>query len=248
MKTKSPFQFTRSVFTTPFYFVLIIWIVYWIDVVLRLDLSQFGILPRTEIGLKGIVFSVFLHGNFQHLINNSIPLFILTAFLMYFYRKQTWKVIIFGAILSGFLTWLIARGNSYHIGASGLIYVMTSFIFFKGFQTQYYRLMALSLVIVFLYGGMIWYMFPTADNQISWEGHLAGFISGLILSRLIAAPKIEPEYKYDWQKPEFDVSQDKFMQRFDENGNFVNPPKIEEPEIEIKLPEISYHFKNNSKD
>jgi membrane associated rhomboid family serine protease len=243
MNSKSPFQFTFSIITIPFYFVLSIWIVYWIDVVLQLDLSTYGILPRTETGLKGVVFSIFLHGNFQHLINNSLPLFVLTAFLMYFYRKQTWKVIIFGTILSGFITWSIARGNSYHIGASGLIYVMASFIFFKGFQSQYYRLMALSLVIVFLYGGMIWYMFPTADNQISWEGHLAGFIAGFILSKLLEAPKVEPELKYDWQKPDYDPSQDKFMQRFDENGNFVNPPKPEEDEL--KISNILYHFKSN---
>ena len=62
------------------------------------------------------------------------------------------------------------------------------------------------------------------------------------------APKIEPEYKYDWQKPDFDASQDKFMQRFDANGNFVNPPKVEEPEPEIKLPDFFYHFKKDAND
>ena len=247
MRNNSPFQFTSSIFTVPFYFVLIIWVVYWVDVVLQLDLTSLGILPRTEIGLKGIVCSVFLHGNLQHLGNNSIPLFVLTAFLMYFYRKQTWKVIVYGVIMSGGLTWLIARGNSYHIGASGLIYVMASFIFFKGFQTKYYRLMALSLVIVFMYGGMVWYMFPTVDNQISWEGHLAGFISGFLLSRFLEAPTVEPEYKYDWQKPDYDASQDKFMQRFDEKGNFVNPPKIEEEEV-LKIPEIFYRFKKEKEE
>ena len=110
----------------------------------------------------------------------------LLAALRYFYREHALKVIVYGILLSGFFTWLIGR-ESYHIGASGLIYVLVSFIFFKGIQTGYYRLVALSLMVVVLYGSMIWYIFPDVEEGISWEGHLGGFIAGLLFSRIFTA-------------------------------------------------------------
>ena len=90
-------------------------------------------------------------------------------------------VICYGILLSGFITWVVGRTN-FHIGASGLIYVLVSFIFFKGIQTKYYRLIALSLSVILLYGGMIWYVFPDVDKTISWEGHLAGLITGFFFA------------------------------------------------------------------
>ena len=94
---------------------------------------------------------------------------------------------IYGILLSGIITWVIGR-NSYHIGASSLIYVLVSFIFFKGLMTQYYRLMALSLTVVMIYGGMVWYIFPEIDKTISWEGHLAGFIAGFVFATIYKTP------------------------------------------------------------
>jgi membrane associated rhomboid family serine protease len=81
----------------------------------------------------------------------------------------------FGIIISGIITWLIGR-PSFHIGASGLIYVLFSFIFLKGLLTRYYRLIALSLAVIMIYGGMVWYVFPKVDNAISWEGHLGDLL------------------------------------------------------------------------
>ena len=98
--------------------------------------------------------------------------------MTYFYRAISLKVLCYGILLSGLITWVIGR-ESYHIGASSLIYVLVSFIFFKGMMTQYYRLMALSMAVVLFYGGMIWYVFPDIDKTISWEGHLAGLITGV---------------------------------------------------------------------
>lgn len=199
------------------------------------------------MGLRGIIFSPFLHGSMEHLYNNSIPIFLLVAALRYFYREHFFKIMGYGILLSGLLTWIIAR-DSYHIGISGLIYVLVSFIFFKGIRTKYYRLVALSLLIVMLYGSLIWYVFPDVDEGISWEGHLAGLITGFIFALLFKTPEYQKMIKYEWEKPDFDPADDKFLERFDENGNFVNPPKPE-PELEI-IPEISstqnfritYHF------
>jgi len=130
-------------------------------------------------------------------------------------------------LFSGLITWVIGR-ESYHIGASGLVYVLVSFIFFKGLLTKYYRLVALSLTVIMLYGGMLWYVFPEVDNTISWEGHLAGLVTGFLLSLIYKTPEYKKIPKYDWEKPNFDAAEDKFMQRFDENGNFVNLPIVEE--------------------
>lgn len=209
----------------PLLSVVLIWGVYWLDWNNFYELREYGVLPRTMIGLRGIIFSPFIHGGIKHLYNNSIALFVLLLMLQYFYKKQTLSVLFFGIILSGFGTWLIGR-ESYHIGASGLIYVLVSFMFFKGMLTQYYRLMSLSFLIVILYGGLVWYMFPDVEDGISWEGHLSGFLTGMLLSVLVSNPEhIEKGYKYEWQDPNFDPQSDPFMKCFDEEGNFIIIPK-----------------------
>lgn len=246
------FKFTPSVWIVPTFLLILIWSVFYFEDVLNLDLSVLGILPRTISGLKGVVLSPFLHGNLSHITNNSLPLFILTTALIYFYRDVSLKVLFYGVLLSGLITWLIGR-QSYHIGASGLIYVLVSFIFFKGLMTKYYRLMALSFAVVVMYGGMIWYVFPDIDKTISWEGHLAGLISGFVFAIRFKTPDYVEEIRYEWEKPNFDPSSDPFMRRFDENGNFINPPKPEE--ITVEYEEILsepvryvYTFKENRED
>ena len=168
------------------------------------------------------------------------------AALRLFYRNHSIAIIVLGIILSGLLTWVFAR-SSFHIGASGLIYVLASFIFFKGLQTKYYRLVALSFLIVLLYGGMVWYIFPNVEQGISWESHLAGLFVGLVFIKFFEVPKYQKQLKYDWQQPNFDASQDKFMQRFDENGNFVNLPPSEIEELKIEEPAILYRYEIVSK-
>jgi len=237
------FKFSPSVITLPFLFVLSLWIVFWAEVTFRLNLSEFGIYPRTFEGLLGIVLSPFLHGNLEHLYNNSIPLLILLAALRYFYRALFFSVVGYGILFSGLITWVIGR-DSYHIGASGLIYVLVSFIFFKGIRTKYYRFVALSLVVIMIYGSMVWYVFPEVEKGISWEGHLGGLIAGFAFSVFFKTPEYQKTIKYDWERADFDPSGDKFLARFDEHGNFVNLPPPE-PEIEISVPEnvtVIYNF------
>lgn len=223
------FKFTPQVLLLPFFFVLLIWVVFWAEMKFNLDLGVYGIFPRSVEGLRGVFFSPFLHGNLEHIYNNSIPLLILLAATSYFYRELALKILVYGILLSGFLTWIIGREN-YHIGASGLIYVLVSFIFFKGIMTKYYRLVALSLLVILLYGSMVWYVFPDIEDGISWEGHLAGFITGFIFAVRFKTPEYTKMIRYEWERPDFDPSADKFLQRFDENGNFVNLPPPE-PEV-----------------
>lgn len=223
------FKFSNSVIGLPLFFVLLLWIVYWLQIRFDFDFYRYGIYPRDLIGLRGVLFSPFIHENLDHLYNNSIPLVILLVAMQFFYPKQTIGVIGYGILLSGLITWVVGREN-FHIGASGLIYVLVSFIFFKGIQTKYYRLVALSLTVILLYGGMIWYVFPDVDQSISWEGHLAGLITGFVLTLFYKAPEYAKPIVYDWQRPDFDPTHDPFMKHFDENGNFVTFSREDEEE------------------
>ena len=209
------FKFSPLILAIPLYFVLFLWIVYWVEVKYGYNFNTYGIFPRSFTGLRGIIFSPFIHGDIKHLYHNSIPLFVLLFSLYYFYRKIALKIFIYGAIFTGLLTWLFAR-RSYHIGASGIIYLLFSFIFFSGIIRKNYRLVAVSLMVIFLYGSMVWYLLPV-KNDISWEGHLSGFIVGLIFAFYYR--KIGPQkFKYEWEKEGY--QEDEFDQRFDEDGNF----------------------------
>jgi membrane associated rhomboid family serine protease len=226
-KHDNPFQFTKAVIFLPLFFVLTLWSVFWYELQFQVNLSHFGIYPREVYGLKGILFSPFLHGDIEHLANNSVALLVLLPILRYFYKEQSFVVLFLGIIFSGLGTWLLGR-PSYHIGASGLIYALVSFIFFKGIFTKYYRLVALSFTIVILYGGSVWYMFPNVKEGISWEGHLAGFIVGLALALVLKTPQFSKPIFYEWEKPDFNPELDPFMKNFDEKGNFNPPSKPEE--------------------
>jgi membrane associated rhomboid family serine protease len=219
------FKYTNRVIALPLFLVLGLWFVYWFEVRFHYNFHENGILPRTLSGLQGIIFSPFIHSNINHLYSNSVPLLVLLAALQFFYPQQSFKVIVYGIVLSGFLTWVIGR-YSYHIGASGLVYVLVGFIFLKGILTKYFRLVALSLTVIMIYGGMLWFVFPKVDESISWEGHLSGLFSGFLFAIFFKTTAYSKIIKYDWEHPDYDVSQDKFMQRFDENGNFVNLPII----------------------
>ena len=157
---------------------LSIWIIYAIEITFGYNFNTYGVYPRNLVGLRGVFLTHFIHSNTNHLFNNSIPLFVLLSSLFYFYRTIAYKVLFFGALWSGLLTWTIAR-ESYHIGASGIVYVLFSFVFFSGIIRKHYRLVALSFIIIFLYGSMIWYVFPIKEG-ISWEGHLSGFLVGFL--------------------------------------------------------------------
>jgi membrane associated rhomboid family serine protease len=161
--------------------VFLMWLVKIIEVLFDLDLSRFGIYPFSLEGLPGIIFSPFIHANFGHLFNNSLPLFFLGTALFYFYSEIAVKVSLWTYFLTGLLVWLAGR-SAWHIGASGLIYGLASFLFFSGIIRRYFRLIALSLLIVFLYGSMVWGIFPNIYKDVSWESHMLGFISGILLA------------------------------------------------------------------
>ncbi len=239
MSNQDQFKYTTGVVGYPIAFVMLIWLVFWFEVRFGFSFNELGVYPRTLSGLKGIIFSPFIHGSIEHLYHNSIPLFVLSMALFYFYRSISWKVIGFGILFSGLLTWFIAR-PAFHIGASGLIYVLMSFILFKGIFVKHFRLIALSLLVVFLYGSMIWYVFPIKE-KVSWEGHLSGLIIGFVFALFFRKSIIKPK-KYAWEQPNYNENEDPFLKHFDENGNFIEHI---EPDVEQENPIVNYTFKEN---
>lgn len=218
MNNQNNLSFSRKMLVIPVFFVIAIWFVYWVEIRFGYNFNKFGVEPRSLQGLRGIIFSPFIHGDTKHLFNNSIPLFVLSLSLFYFYRDVAMKVLLYGGFLTGLLTWIIAR-DSYHIGASGIVYLLFSFVFFSGVFKNHFRLIAMSLVTIFLYGSMIWFVFPV-EGRISWEGHLSGLIAGLLFAFLLRKRGIVKE-EYQFTQTEFDLL-------FDENGNLIEE-KEEDP-------------------
>jgi membrane associated rhomboid family serine protease len=141
--------------------------------------------------------------------------------LIYFYQRVYVHILFLGGLLTGILTWSIAR-EAYHIGASGIVYLLFSFVFFSGIIKKQYQLVAVSLIVIFLYGSMIWYVLPIKD-RISWEGHLSGLLVGLFFALIYRNKGIVKE-KFEFPETEFDLL-------FDDDGNF-NPPTEVEEELE----------------
>ena len=243
MTKKNNLYFSNDVLLFPLLFLLTIVIVFWIESRFNINLNYLGIYPRKIEGLIGIICSPFIHGDVKHLFNNAIPLLVLTSALFYFYRRIRWKVLIYGLLLTGLFTWIIGR-SSIHIGASGVIYMLTAFLMFRGILSKHYQLTALSFSVIFLYGGFIWYIFPT-DPKISWEGHLSGFIVGIIFA-LIFNKQTLPVKKYIWEKEDYNPDNDPFMKNFDKDGNFIetiSETEVIEPQIESTS--IKYIFKKS---
>lgn len=182
-------------------FVLLLWFIQIFQAISQTDLTFLGIFPGKISGLAGIITSPLIHADFSHLISNSVTLFILLFGILYFYRTSVIKVFFIIYILDGLLVWLFAR-KSYHIGSSGLVYGLASFLFFSGVFRKDKRSVALSLLVVFLYGGMVWGVLPT-DPLISFESHFFGAVVGVFCA--FAFRKNDPPEVYEWEEesPEY---------------------------------------------
>ena len=193
-------RITRSIFY-PSLFVLLIWAVKLLEIGLGVDLARFGMYPRTSAGLLGIITCPLLHSSFDHLFSNSIPLLVLGMITFYYYRAIAFQVFFWVYLISGIWLWAAGR-ETYHIGASGLVYGFASFIFFSGIFRREKASMVLSLLVVFLYGSMVWGIFPI-QPQISWESHLLGGLAGLIVAFYFRKEGPQPK-KIEWNEEEDD--------------------------------------------
>ncbi len=191
----------------PFLFVMLLWIIFWADFRYDLELFHLGIYPQNWTGLSGVVFSPVIHGSLQHLTNNTIPVLVLGSSLYYFYPRVANFIVVVSWVISGLIVWFIGR-ESYHIGASSLIYALAGFIFLSGILRKQANLLTLSLLVVFVYGSLVWGVLPI-DEQVSWEAHLAGAFSGFALAFHFrkVGPAQKPK-KYSWELEEEEEEDD----------------------------------------
>jgi len=178
--------------------VFLMLLVFLYDKTFHLKLYTFGVYPRKLTGLVGVLTSPFIHNtsDWGHFLNNSYPIFVLTWLLFYSYRTIAFQSFIWIYFMTGVFVWIFGR-ESYHIGMSGVIYGLTSFLILSGFFRKNLKVAGVSLLVVFLYGSIIWGVFPQ-DPGVSWEGHFFGFLSGLIMAVVFKknGPQ-SPKYNYE---------------------------------------------------
>lgn len=191
----------KIVFGYPILLLILMWSVYLLDYSSGQEFYQYGIHPRTLNGLIGVITSPMIHSqeDLKHILSNSLPFAVLLASLIHFYKTISARVLLLIWLFGGLMTWVIAREN-YHIGMSGVIYGLVGFLFTSGALRKYKPLMGLSLFVVFLYGSLIWGIFPM-ETKVSWEGHLSGLIVGVITAVIFRKQGPQsPKFRYEIEK------------------------------------------------
>jgi len=219
----------------PTLLVAIMWLVKIAELIFDTSFATLGVYPQKLSGLPGIFLSPFIHGNLAHLSANTIPIWVLGSVLLYFYREIAWKVLLLIYVVTGLWVWAWAR-ESYHIGMSGIIYGLASFLFFSGIFRREGRLMAISFLVIFLYGSLIWGIFPQLfpKENISWESHLMGLIAGLAMAIFYRKEGPQPK-RYSWEIEDEDgIAED------DPNAYWNQPPKKKK---EIDPVPVNYIYK-----
>jgi membrane associated rhomboid family serine protease len=182
------------------FFLSIAWALFLMDEYLGYNLGKYGLIPRDFIGLRGIFTMHFLHGGLNHIWHNTLAFIVLNTFLFYFYRSISIKTFFTIFFFSGIMLWIIGR-PTVHIGASMIIYGEFAFLFLSGIIRKNPILARVTLIVGLYYGSLVWYLFPV-DAKISWEGHLSGFVIGLIAAiifrkqgpqRKVYRYEVEPE-------------------------------------------------------
>ncbi|MFA5010873.1 MAG: rhomboid family intramembrane serine protease [Ignavibacteria bacterium] len=193
-------KFRISLFIT-LSFISLLWIIKLFEIFTKTDLSFLGVLPREAKGLIGIVTAPLIHSDFSHLASNTFTLIVLMMFLFYAYTNSSFRVFFTVYIFSNVLVWIFGR-EAYHIGASGVVYGLVTFLFFVGLFRHDSKSIGLSLVVTFMYGGLVWGVLPT-DPKISFEAHLSGAVVGLVAALMFRNTDPLPE-KYKWEDEETD--------------------------------------------
>lgn len=219
MKNYLAKQILNSIFY-PLLFLFIAWLVFIIERLNEFNFSAYGILPRKLSGIIGIITSVFIHGDIQHISSNTLPILVLGMMLFYFYKKIAKATFIWIWLVSGIWLWIGGRSSEvnlmYHIGASTLIYGLATFLFFSGVFRKHLRLMVVSALVVFLYGSIMWGIFPL-KSEISWEGHLFGALAGVLVAYNYRKEGPQRQVYY-WGEEEEEIEEiDKLSGNFDED-------------------------------
>lgn len=225
----------------PLFIVVVMWVVKIAEVSFSINLGRWGLMPQTSRGLIGILTMPFLHGNWDHLMANSIPVIVLGTALYYCYPTLANRVMLFSYLGSGLLTWCLGQPASIHVGASALIYSLNLFLIVSGFIRGNRQLIVIALIMVFLYGSFIWGMIPALaiPQNISWEGHLSGAIIGVALALLLRKEGPQKEV-YHWNEDE---------EKDDDPNDSSNGENGEKPYWDVPTPSddeltVRYRFKH----
>ncbi len=196
-------------FLIPLLFVILLWVIKGAEELLHTSFAEYGLWPLKASGLIGIVTCPLLHANFAHLFANSVPLLILGSLLFYFYRKTAWQIVALIWLVTGLWVWVFSRTDGVHIGASGVVYGIASFLFFSGIIRRDPTTMVITLLVTFLYGGMVWGIFPEffPKERISWESHLMGLLCGMVLAWFYRDTG-PPRKIYQWEEEDDDDEPD----------------------------------------
>ena len=178
-------------------FVVLLWLIQILSWGLDVGPEDFGVRPRQAIGLLGILTAPLVHGDFGHLLANSLPLAILGTTMLYLYPRSALRVLPAVYVGTGIAVWLFARGSS-HIGASGLVYGLVAYVFVAGLIRRDRRAIAATLLVCFLYGTLVWGVLPIAP-RMSWETHLAAALIGLGLGFALRDLDVPPRVRYSWE-------------------------------------------------
>lgn len=202
----------------PSLFVALLWLVKFFEITLDLNLLHFGLYPRAYSGLIGIITCPLIHSSYNHLFSNSIPLLVLGTITFYFYRPIAFSVFFWVYLMSGLWLWGAGR-EAYHIGASSLVYGFVTFLFFSGIIRKERSLLVLSMLVTFLYGSLLWGIFPI-KREISWESHLLGALAGIITAFYFRKEGPQAK-KFEWNEDEEDNGEWQIEQE-EKDGN---PPQ-----------------------
>lgn len=180
--------------------VLLLWVIKLGEILTNIDLGFLGVYPLHWKGLPGIITAPLIHADISHLFANSIPLFVLSSALLFFYREIAVRVFILILLITGLSVWIGAR-EAYHIGASGVVYGLVAFLFVSGIIRKNPSLLAITMLVTFLYGSMVWGIFPDLfpEKNISFESHFWGLISGAILAIYYKNQGGPKRKKYQWE-------------------------------------------------
>ena len=174
-----------------------LWLILFVDNFMGLELTRFGLRPGQLKGLIGLLTAPLLHGGVEHLFSNTAPLIVSLTTILYLYPGSSIRVIPVIWLGSGMLAWIIGR-PSLHFGASGFVYGLLAFVFVSGILRLDMRSVAVSVMVWFLYGSMIWGVLPIRPNM-SWELHLGGAILGVALAIVFRRWDVTPVKRYEWE-------------------------------------------------
>ena len=233
----------------PLIIVAMMWVVKTIEWSFGIYLGRFGVTPHTARGLIGIFTLPFLHGNWEHLLSNTIPIIVLGTALYYCYPSLANRVMLITYLGSGLLTWCIGDPSTTHIGASALVYGLNLFLITSGFIRGNRMLIVISLIMVFLYGSFIWGMIPSLaiPQNISWEGHLSGALIGILLAIFLRKEGPQKEV-YHWEEDEEDNEENEET-GFSTGSESDNSKTEEKPYWDVPTPSndeltVRYRFRH----